>query len=202
LGESFGISESYACKIYTATASFLGDTLHLMTNAEVNAYQAKVLVVDASEQPVERPQEGQKAYYSGKKKAHTMKSQVIIDIDPIKVLSVISAKGSVHDFSLFKSCGVCPLDKTWLIGDLGYYGIDKIRKYCIIPHKASKNSPLSDSEKEYNKLVAHFRIAIEHINRLFKIFRIAKETYRGRRRNFERNWTIIACFVNMRLAST
>src|SRR5262249_3244903 len=39
------------------------------------------VIVDTFEQRVQRPQRRQRAYYSGKKKAHTLKSQVAVDED-------------------------------------------------------------------------------------------------------------------------
>ena len=41
-------------------------------------------------------------YYSGKKKRHTIKSQLIADMKTTLVLSVEQAEGSVHDFRLYK----------------------------------------------------------------------------------------------------
>jgi len=35
-------------------------------------------------------------------------------------------------------------------------------------------------------------LAIEHVNRRCKIFRIVKETYRGKHKNVHKTWTVIA----------
>src|SRR5262249_658087 len=42
---------------------------------------ALAVIVDTFEQRAQRPQRRQRAYYSGKKKAHTLKSQVAVDED-------------------------------------------------------------------------------------------------------------------------
>ena len=42
---------------------------------------ALAVIVDTFEQRTQRPQRWQRAYYSGKKKAHTLKSQVAVDED-------------------------------------------------------------------------------------------------------------------------
>ena len=39
----------------------------------------EVILIDATETPIERPKKNQKESYSGKKKRHTIKSQVIVD---------------------------------------------------------------------------------------------------------------------------
>ncbi len=55
------------------------------------------LFVDATEQPINRPKRGQKKWYSGKKKRHTIKHQMIVSKDgKIKGISK-SCCGKVHD---------------------------------------------------------------------------------------------------------
>ncbi|HEO65306.1 MAG TPA: IS5/IS1182 family transposase, partial [Spirochaetes bacterium] len=39
---------------------------------------------------------------------------------------------------------------------------------------------------------------IEHINRRCKIFRIVKETYRGKHKNYRKTWNVVAALVNLR----
>ncbi|MFT6202417.1 MAG: hypothetical protein ACI9V1_000415 [Spirosomataceae bacterium] len=65
----FGISESYACKRCKFAEMILlrcldcPDVDYLKTSIESN-----LIAVDVCEQEIERPLEGQKEYYSGKKK--------------------------------------------------------------------------------------------------------------------------------------
>ena len=58
--------------------------------------------MDVTESPIEKPKEGQKSYYSGKQKEHTLKTQIIVDIKTLKIICLASGKGRVHDFQLFK----------------------------------------------------------------------------------------------------
>ena len=60
-----------------------------------------VLVVDASEQRIEHPQK-QGRFYSGKRKCHTQKGQLVIQQSTNKILCVQVACGKTHDFALFK----------------------------------------------------------------------------------------------------
>jgi hypothetical protein len=55
------------------------------------------IVVDVTECPINRPKEGQKAYYSEKKR-HTLKTQVIIERNTTEILDAHEAKGGEHDF--------------------------------------------------------------------------------------------------------
>ena len=63
----------------------------------------ETLIIDVTEQPIERPIKGQKQYYSGKKKQHTIKIQIFASSIG-KILSVECTKGKQHDFSIFKRC--------------------------------------------------------------------------------------------------
>jgi hypothetical protein len=66
LGEMFSISESYAHKRYTFISKRLMKALDLPNDRNLTAENLK-LVADVTEQEIERPQNGQKSYYSGKK---------------------------------------------------------------------------------------------------------------------------------------
>jgi hypothetical protein len=67
LGKNFGISESYACKIYHRMTSILINVLDMKSRNELMNSNLEVILIDVTEQPIERPKRGQKAYYSGKK---------------------------------------------------------------------------------------------------------------------------------------
>lgn len=67
LGKDFGISESYACKIYHRMSSILINVLDMKSRNELMNSNLEVVLIDVTEQPIERPKKGQKAYYSGKK---------------------------------------------------------------------------------------------------------------------------------------
>ena len=58
-----------------------------------------VLLVDAAETPIERPKK-QRKYYSGKKKRHTLKTQMLINAENEEIISLAFEKGKVHDFQL------------------------------------------------------------------------------------------------------
>ncbi|MHA1875715.1 MAG: helix-turn-helix domain-containing protein [Promethearchaeota archaeon] len=74
LGKNFGISESYACKIYHRMANILINVLDLKNRNELMNKNLEVILIDVTEQPIERPKKKQKAYYSGKKNYIQLKS--------------------------------------------------------------------------------------------------------------------------------
>lgn len=67
LGCDFSICESYACKTYNETADLLVKVLRLPSRTSLSAETLGTVIVDATEQPIERPVKGQRASYSGKK---------------------------------------------------------------------------------------------------------------------------------------
>lgn len=69
LGDNFGISESYANKIYHYILSILLEVLSLDGKKALLNEDLDVLVVDVTEQEIERPLKKQRKHYSGKKKA-------------------------------------------------------------------------------------------------------------------------------------
>ncbi|PSB06866.1 IS5/IS1182 family transposase, partial [Pleurocapsa sp. CCALA 161] len=96
-------------------------------------------------------QKKQRNYYSGKKKKHTLKSQVVIETQSLKVICTAHGKGKEHDFQLFKTSRVKPLESIEIIADKGYQGIKKIHKSSYTPRKKPKNKSLTSKEREYNK---------------------------------------------------
>ena len=70
LGDVFDLSESYACKIYHRYARIMAQVEKLGNRKDLLELAPEAVIIDASEQPIERPVKGQKQYYSGKKKTY------------------------------------------------------------------------------------------------------------------------------------
>ena len=69
LGNMFNISESYANKIYHKITNYLIKFIHAKKTDDLLWDDVTTVIVDAAEQPMERPVKKQKSYYSGKKNA-------------------------------------------------------------------------------------------------------------------------------------
>jgi len=77
--------------------------------------------------------------------------------------------------------------------------VNEIYKNTLIPIKKSKGQKrLSKAARKFNKLLSKMRIPIENVNRKLKIFRILKDVYRGKHKNYTRNWNIISMIYNIR----
>ena len=139
----------------------------------------------------------QKQYYSGKKKKHTQKTQ-IITTSTGKILAVSIEKGRVHDFKLFKqSKATRKIILSKVLADLGYVGIGKICPNSKIPNKKTKKNPLTKDDKKENRKLSSQRIIIEQINAKIKVFKITKYPYRNRRKRFGLRMNLICAIVNI-----
>ena len=77
-----------------------------------------------------------------------------MDTKSKEILSVHTGKGSQHDFKLFKDSRIAIDEDVTKRADLGYQGIDRIHENTIIPHKKSKNNPLTEEQKKRKQRVS------------------------------------------------
>ncbi len=158
-------------------------------NSSDNRYVKEIfteyeLIVDSCEQPRERPgeYEEQKKYYSGKKKNHTLKNQLIVLPDGRDIVDIVAdSPGPKSDINLFRERqkGFGPKQK--FNGDKGYAG----EPFIKTPQNKPKNRQRSAEQKQKNKELSTERIVVEHLIRLVKIFQIAQERFRLKSRKYE-----------------
>jgi len=117
------------------------------------------------------------------------------------ILGVYCGKGRIHDFALFKKSRLKVHPKIAILADLGFLGIAKLHTKSCLPFKKSKNKPLTKPEKQANRGQARQRVAVENRNRDCKIFRIVKDVYRGKHKNYGSNWNLVAGLVNFKSAT-
>lgn len=68
LGFSYGISESYCCKIYHKFRPVLAQVVGLKNPDRLTYQKVKSIIIDVTAQPIERPVEEQEKYYNRYKK--------------------------------------------------------------------------------------------------------------------------------------
>ena len=166
------------------------------------------LVIDGKEQRTERPKgyTTQKPYDSGKKKAHTLKSQV--GVAPSGRIESVSGSypGSVHDLTvlrLTKLVDRLPAGAGAMM-DKGYVGIgrDHPDRPLVIPAKAARNRPLTDDQKAGNRVIASHRIVVEHSLAQLNRFEVLTQTDRHARPEHGDVVRAVAVLVNRRTAVT
>jgi hypothetical protein len=98
------------------------------------------VIVDVTESPIERPKKNIRMFYSGKKKQHTLKSQVVVDQANGKIICTAHGKGREHDFRIFKNSKVRLEKNIECLGDKGYQGIQKLHHNSRIHKKKPRGA--------------------------------------------------------------
>ena len=145
--------------------------------------------------PSRAPKKKQRKCYSGKKKQHTVKGQVVLDSN-LRIVCTAVTMRNTHDFKLFKKSRLPIKKETTVCVDTGYLGLAKFHKNTEIPKKKTKLNPLSKEDKLENKNKSSKRIPVEHINAKIKAFKIVAQKYRNRRKRFGLRFNLICAFVN------
>jgi hypothetical protein len=123
---------------------------------------------------------------------------VIIERNTLKIIDLQEAKGSEHDFKIYKdTIGKGIRNSIPLDADSGYQGIEEYHSNSFIPIKSSKNHQLTQDEKAYNKELAVRWVVIEHINCKIKPLRCMSYPYGGHYRNrHSLRMTLICGIIN------
>jgi len=179
----------------------------------MEAFPEVGLIIDAKEQRIERPKsrkdqrpphEQQRPYYSGKKKTHTLKSEVGVRPDGTIAALSASVPGAIHDITLLRQTKL--LDKLApeeaAMTDKGYDGIKKdYPELCIYqPYKARRNHPLSEEQKAYNRHLSRYRIVVEHTMAQLNRFQVLSQMFRHARQSHAPVVRVVAGLVNRRIA--
>jgi len=211
LGIQFGISKTSANDIFhywleilreVLPASLLEQVKNQVSDYEIvqEILQEFELLVDSTEQPRERPRDykEQEKFYSGKKKQHTFKNQLIILPEAEDIVDVIAGRpGTVSDINLLREQQKKFFAGQQFKGDKGYIGADNV----ATPYKKPRNQELSETKKQENKVFSSSRILIEHLIRLVKVFQIAAQRFRLRPQTYQQVILTICGLVRFRIGA-
>lgn len=135
------------------------------------------ILIDSFETAIPRPstQERQKRVYSGKKKRHTLKTQVVTDATG-EVLAVDAGhRGPAADKKIYEASDVQEqFPQATKQADLGYLGTDGVET----PQRKPRGGHLTAAQREENRQMARVRVHVEHGIRRLKGFKIVRENYR------------------------
>ena len=212
-GFLFGMGQSQANEWVHRLASILNSALGYEKQLPVRqacdleqvlaACPGLEFVVDGTERPVRRPKdnERQRQYYSGKKKRHTIKNNVITNkrTKKIKGLSP-TCEGKKHDKKLADEENYIFPPGSELWKDTGFQGYEPENVQTHQPKKKPKGKELTSEEKEQNTLIAKGRIGVEHSIGGVKTFGIVRDIYRNMKQGFEDSVMETACGLhNLRI---
>jgi len=139
--------------------------------------EMKEIFVDWTERPINRPAKTkqQKKNYSWKKKRHTVKNTIVTDNKRRILFLWETQEWKIHDKKLY--------DRDWIwtvsidkYGDSWYLWWN----WITTPKKWSKKKPLTDTEKETNKIISSFRVVVENWICWVKRFWIVSQKLRNR----------------------
>jgi hypothetical protein len=166
------------------------------------------VVIDTFEQAVQRPATRAEAdtYYSGKKKRHTLKSQVAVDDYTGQIVDIAdSVPGPTADMALLKQSGLMERlpSEVGALGDLAYVGIATLhpqgRGACPRRKPRAKPRPLQDVA--YNTAFARRRVIVEHTLNRMRRYEAVTQTDRHHRRCHATRVVAVALLVNHQLRS-
>lgn len=134
------------------------------------------VLIDSFETPVPRPSEAaaQKRRYSGKKKRHTLKSQVVSDVNGEILALHPGHPGPRSDKKLYEASGAeAQFPAAVKQGDLAYLGTT-----LRTPERKPRGGELTAAQKAANREKARVRVKVEHGIRRIKGWRILRGDYR------------------------
>jgi len=127
------------------------------------------VVIDSFVQEVQRPLERSEAdrWYSGKKKMHTIKSQVVVNGHTGEICDTsTSVRGTTADITLLKDSQILERvpEGVGREGDLAYVGIDGLPGGAggATPRRKPRGKERPAEDIAYNRAFAQRRIIVEH----------------------------------------
>lgn len=176
------------------------------------------VVIDTFEQPVQRPKpksrEEADKWYSGKKKRHTVKSQLGVDRNSGEIVDVgESVPGPTNDLSLLKQTKLLDRLPEGVSGegDLAYVGIATLhpQKLGFTPRRkprgADKHRPRGQDKERppediaYNTAFAKSRIVVEHTILRMRRYQALWQTDRHHRKGHTERVAAVAGLVNRQI---
>ncbi|MCQ3978358.1 MAG: hypothetical protein DPW09_33445 [Anaerolineae bacterium] len=141
---------------------------------------------DGTERPIPRPcdPEQQRLTYSGKRKRHGLKNNVLIDM-PCKIRFLShTVESKKHDKKLADETVYTLPEGSKLCQDTGFQGFTLDNVAILQPKKKPKGKPLSDLDKSINHWLSSLRVRIEHAIGGVKRYRIIKDKIRNWKSGF------------------
>lgn len=211
----FGLNQSNVCrdikileplvrKCLPLPEKLYRKTRRLRTVEEVEQYfPGFKAFIDATEQEIPRPKNKRrrKSYYSGKKKKHTVKKEVMVNKLGLILHQTRHDKGRKHDYAVYKDKHPVTPPQVKNVVDLGYKGADKdfpTVRYAL-PVKKKQKRRLTKKQKRYNRKLARERVVVEHTIARTKKYGIMGTRFRNNLKRYDRASSIVSGLVNFRI---
>ena len=186
LGFLFGVDQSAVCRNINPLQPLLAGIFRIPERrVELEPDEIRELFFDATERAIPRPSRRQRRFYSGKKKRHTLKHQVVVvrkrkspgrgGRRRVRIAAVSKAfPGKAHDKKVYdRSRVVAPRDAK-RTGDTAYLGTG-----LKTPTRKPRGGELTGAQRAENRRLARRRVVAEHGIGKMKVWRVAAERYRN-----------------------
>ena len=161
------------------------------------------VVIDTFEQRVQRckDRDAADAHYSGKKKQHTLKSQVAVDEETGQIVDVAdSVPGPTADITVLEQSRLLSRLPQGVggIGDLAYVGIDKLHPKGLgaSPRRKPRGKDRPPEDSAYNRAFSRRRIVVEHTIGRMRRYQALSQTDRQHRQHHSARVRAVAGLVN------
>lgn len=165
------------------------------------------VLIDTFEQAIQRPGDRREAdaFYSGKTKRHTLKTQIAVDERDGRIVDLsASVRGPTADLALLEQSGLLARVPAGVgaIGDLAYVGIAARHPQGLgaAPRRKPRSQPRPAADIAYNQAFARRRVRVEHTIRRLRVFAALTEVDRHHRRDHALRGQAVAGLVNRHLA--
>ena len=198
IGHLYGVNRSAVCRAIKRIEAHATPLFGVRREPRISRKDAEALIVDCTEQPIQRPADdaAQKAHYSGRKKRHTLKAEFVIAASGHTVSVPQSRPGSRRGPAIRRGGPALP-KQARVYADSAYQGYGKDHPNLDIPCKKPRGGELDEEERQYNRGLGSFRVAVEHRIGRVKRFRIASDRFRNPRPAHRTKTSAIAGLVNM-----
>ena len=164
----------------------------------------KEIFIDGTEQELPKPKDKgrRKELYSGKRKRHTAKMQVLSTRNKLVLHLSRYVPGRVSDLLLLRATGVMrrmPKEEGAVVRvDKGYEGLEEEYPQVKVekPRKARRGHPLTALEKIYNRVMSTLRMPVEHVIGHLKKYRLLAGIYRGKLERYDESALVVAGLHN------
>jgi len=148
--------------------------------------EVKLYFHDGTERPIQRPKdpEEQQSFYSGKKKRHTVKNNVLVNARGEIVLLTATCEGKKHDKKIADEAAFRLPEGSLLYQDTGFQGFALEGTTIFQPKKKPRGGELTADEKAHNRMISSVRIRVEHAIDGVKRYRIVKDQLRNWKTGF------------------
>jgi hypothetical protein len=189
LGFPFGLDDSNVGRTHRRSEPLPAGVFRIPERrVELTPEEIAELFFDSAERPTCRPVRGRKRFYSGKKRRHTLKTQVVVvrvrkrpgrgrERRRVRIAAGSPTfPGSVHDEKVF--------DRTRVVmppGVTGYGGTAYLGTGLTTPRRKPRGGSPTARQRAGNRRVGRKRVVVEHGIGKLKVWRVAAERWRNPR---------------------